>query len=267
MDYQQFLDLARSPPVRALLRETISPHLKPDRRAIVYPLGLTNRIGHLAPEPHYFSTLFAGDYEQLILLTSPQTTKGVNQALYDLLAEQFTMVETDQEILLRLGLLNDGVVSEQGFDICLSLPVRFYREYVMRRAGGTELQFLKLTDDLRDRGAAWFNELGLKPDQPFVALHVRDPSYVPQVEYQEHGDMRSASLDNYVAAVDWLADQGFAVFRLGDREAKPLRRASPMVFDLPFMARHESWMDVFFCGACTFSVNCQSGPEALVRAF
>jgi hypothetical protein len=54
MDYQRFLDLARSPPVRALLRETINPHLRPGRRAIIYPLGLANRIGHLAPEPHYF---------------------------------------------------------------------------------------------------------------------------------------------------------------------------------------------------------------------
>ena len=93
------------------------------------------------------------------------------------------MVETDQEILLRLGLSNDEVVSEQGFDVCLFIPVRFYREYVMCRVEGTELRSLKLPDGLRDRGAAWFNELRLEPDHPFVALHVRDPSHAPQVEY------------------------------------------------------------------------------------
>lgn len=51
------------------------------------------------------------------------------------------MVETDQETLLRLRLSNDGVVLEKGFDVCLSIPVKFYREYVICRAEGAESCF------------------------------------------------------------------------------------------------------------------------------
>lgn len=266
MSYEQFLAVARSSEVRQLLRDTVTPHLRPRARAFVYPLHFTNRIGHLAPEPHFILTMFGTHYDQLVLLTRPRHSDGVNTALFDLLKDRFTLVETDQEILLQLGLCNEGIVAEQDFDLCLSLPARFYREYVVQRVAGTPLKFLELNERLLGKGAAWFNELGLDAEQPFIAFHVRDASYTPQDQYKAHGDMRSFSLEDYRPAAEWLLQQGYAVFRLGDRTASPADFDGPF-FELPFLESYGSWMDVFLCGACRFSLNCQSGPEAVVRAF
>lgn len=266
MSIEELFSLIRSAPVKHLLHEVVRPAIHGDKKTLVYPLPLAARIGHLGPEPHYLLTLFADTYEQIAIMTPPRSEPGINQALYDQLSERFTMIETEHQILLRLSLTNDGIVAQDGFDLLSCLSPRLYRDYaVKRRANGP--RFYTLGEELSQKGADWLDRLGAGRDRPFVTLHVRDAGHVPEEKYRRYGEIRAASLHHFRPAVQWLLDNGYAVLRIGGEKDEPLGVEHPFAIDVPFLPDHEDWMDVYLCGACDFSVNCQSGPEALVRGF
>ena len=180
-----------------------------------------NRIGHLGPEPHYLLTLFAGIYDQIVLLI-PRSADGLNAALLDCLRPDFTVIQTDNKILLFLSLINDGIIDYGEFHGFSALINRFYREYTVARSRGVTMRHLSPHPRIIRRGEAWLNSLGFDEAQPFVTVHVRDQSYIVEGYRRGAGDLRSASLGNFESAIPALIDQGLAVFRIGDRQSPAL---------------------------------------------
>jgi len=263
---QAFLEYLASPAFDDRLRALVAPHLDDRQRTVVAPLPLARHIGHLGPEPHYLKTLFGRSHDRIALITPPRGEPGINQGLFELLGEEFILIETDDRAVLNAGLLNQGVTDKGGFDFYGAHILRFYRDYgLMRHLHGP--LFLELSPALRAKGRAWLAQLGLAPDADFVLLHVRDRKYVASALNRLEGEMRATSLENLRPAIDWLAGEGMPVFRIGSKDDVPLDHPSDIVFDIATLPDREDWMDVFLCGACRFSVNCQSGPEGLVRAF
>ncbi|WP_193188289.1 TIGR04372 family glycosyltransferase [Nisaea sediminum] len=260
------LEYLASPAFDDRLRAVVSPYLDDRERTVVAPLPLARHIGHFGPEPHYLKTIFGRSYDRIALITPPRREPGITQGLFDLLGEEFMLIETDDKAVLNAGILNQGVTNKGGFDFYGAQILRFYRDYgLMRHLHGP--LFLGMSPALLEKGRAWLAQLGLTPDSGFVLLHVRDKGYVASAANRLEGEMRATSLGNVRPAVDWLAGEGMPVFRIGGKDDEPLDHPSDIVFDVAKMPDREDWMDVFLCGACRFSVNCQSGPEGLVRAF
>lgn len=260
------LSLLSSPQFDDRLLRLVRPYLQSGRRTLVSTLPLARHIGHLGPEPHYLKTMFGSSYEQIVLITPPRSDAGINQGLFDLLATQFTMVETDDKLVLYSSLLNQGLSQKDPFDFYAAHILRFYRDYgIARWTQGSS--FLSMDGALQERGWQWLNRLGIETGRPFILLHVRDTKHVSNPVNRHEGMMRAASLENFLPAVEWLSQQGFPVFRIGGRDDPALTLKNDLIFDLPRLDGHEDWMDVFLCGQCFLSINCQSGPEGLVRAF
>lgn len=260
------LALLSSPQFDDRLRNLVQPYLQKDARSLVTTLPLARHIGHLGPEPHYLKTMFGRTYDQIVLITPPRSDAGVNQGLFGLLAKQFTIIETDDKLVLFASLLNQGLVQKGPFDFYAAHILQFYRDYGMARwTHGPS--FLSMDGQILERGWHWLNRLGIETGRRFILLHVRDQKHISNPINRREGVMRAASLENFLPAIEWLTQHGFPVFRIGSKDDPQLNPKIDLVFDVPHLDDHQDWMDVFLCGQCFLSINCQSGPEGLVRAF
>lgn len=267
MDPDELLNELRRPETIESLRAAVGPHVGGGQRPLVFPVPYADAVGHLGPEPHYLATLYGRRYRRLVLLTPPRAVPSMKRPLYDLLARDFAMAETTHAPLLYLRDLDRGIVRLGPFDLLLMHTHKFYREYTLHRAKRLPLAHLRLTPEMETRGRAWLTSVGLDPEGPFVVLHMRNSNYVHDTGSAPYGVLRSVEPENFRPAVDWLAREGYAVLRIGDAKAPPFPHDSPRVIDLAHDPRHEDFLDVFLCARCHFSLNCQSGPEGMVRAF
>lgn len=267
MDVETLLGELRKPETLTLLGRALEPHLKDGARTLVYPMPYADAIGHLAPEPHYLASLYGPEYDRLVLLTPPRAVPTMKRPLYDLLARDFGMAETQHAPLLLLRDLDRGIVRMGPFDLCLVHTHKFYRAYTQHRAARKPLVHLKLDDEMRAAGERWLAGIGLEPGSPYVTLHMREEGYAHDAGSAPYGKLRTVDPANFRPAVDWLVEAGYTVFRLGGENSEPFTHPSGKVIDLPHDPRAEDFLDIYLMATCSFSLNCQSGPEALARAF
>ena len=90
----------------------------------------------------------------------------------------------------------------------------------------------------------------------FVCLHVRDGGYYKDYNKRPY---RNANIDNYHEAIDFLLENGFYVFRLGDANMKRLAVNKDKVIDYPFTKLKSAAMDLFLISKCEFYIGMQSG--------
>lgn len=267
MDAVQLLAELRKPETMEALQAAVMPHIRRGARTLVYPMPFADAVGHLGPESHYLASLHGSDYDRLILLLPPRALPSMKKPLYDLVARDFAMAETTHPPLLYLRDLDRGLTQLGPITLLLQHTHKFYRAYTLHRAARKPLVHLTLSEEMRERGRVWLASAGLDPDGPYVALHMRNASYSHDSQSAPYGVLRSVDLETARQAVDWLVGQGYAVLRMGDTKAPRFEHPSDRVIDLPFDDRYEDFLDVFLCATCTFSLNCQSGPEGMVRAF
>ncbi len=242
----------------------VAPHLVPGGRNLVYILAQVERIGHLAMELFFLNTLYGADHDRIIVLTGPTDRPGVNPAVFDITGPGFAHVETDDPLLPLLGFLEGGMLDMNVLRMLLIEPQRLTRDFGRAVTAGAPLLHFSLPDAMRQRGDDWMRARGIDPDEPFVLLHVRDASYLPE---KAHHLFRCADIANYGLAIDRLVESGYRVFRLGDASSPPLSHPSGRVVDVPHAPDYDPYLDVYLSACCRFAVNQASGPEALVRAF
>jgi len=267
MDVGTLVAELSKPETLDILARVLEPHARAGKRILVYPMPYADAIGHLAPEPHYLASLYGDEYDRIVLLTPPRAVATMKRPLYDLLARDFAMAETQHAPLLLMRDLDRGIVNMGQFSLCLIHTHKLYRAYSLHRAARKPLVHLCLSDEMREAGERWLSDAGLEPGAPMVALHMREAGYVHDAGSAPYGRYRAVDPERFRPAVDWLLDAGYAVFRLGGQDSSPFPHSSERFFDLAHDPRAEDFLDIFLMASCTFSLNCQSGPEALARAF
>lgn len=267
MDAGTLLAELQKPETLSILADTLAPHLRDGARTLVYPVPYADAIGHLAPEPHYLASLYGDEYDRIVLLTPPRAVPKMKRPLYDLLARDFGMAETQHTPLLLLRDLDRGIVRMGPFELFLVHTHKFYRAYTLHRAARMPLRFLELSEEMRSAGDRWLRDVGIEPGMPFVTLHMRDEGYSHDAGSAPYGKLRAVDPAGFRLAVDWLLEVGYAVIRLGGTGAPPIDHPSPRMIDLAHDPRSEDFLDIYLMATCDFSLNCQSGPEALARAF
>jgi putative glycosyltransferase (TIGR04372 family) len=242
----------------------VAPHLVPGGSNLVYILAQVERIGHLAMELFFLNTLYGADHDRIVVLTGPTDRPGVNPAVLEITGPVFAHVETEDPLLPLLGFLEGGMLDMNVLRMLLVEPQRLTRDFGRAVAGGTPMAHFTLPEHFRRLGDAWMRARGADPDDPFVLLHVRDASYLPE---KAHHLFRCADIANYGTAIDRLVEAGYRVCRLGDASSPPLDHPSGRVIDVPHAPDYAPYLDVYLSARCRFAVNQASGPEALVRAF
>ena len=259
MDVEALLGELRKPETLTILGCALEPHLKDGVRTLVYPMPYADAIGHLAPEPHYLASLYCAEYDRIVLLTPPRAVPTMKRPLYDLLARDFGMAETQHAPLLLLRDLDRGIVRMGPFDLCLVHTHKFYRAYTQHRAARKPLVHLKLDDEMRSAGERWLAGIGLEPGSPYVTLHMREEGYAHDAGSAPYGKLRTVDPANFRPAVDWLVQAGYTVFRLGGENSEPFIHPSGKVIDLAHDPRAEDFLDIYLMATCSFSRATTSG--------
>ncbi|MCO5141922.1 MAG: TIGR04372 family glycosyltransferase [Oligoflexia bacterium] len=97
-------------------------------------------------------------------------------------------------------------------------------------------------------------ELGLKKDDWFVCLHVRESGF-----YNDPIDKRNNHINNYFLAIEEIVNRGGWVIRMGDSSMTKLPKLSERVIDYPFTKFKSPMMDFYLVNKCKFFLGQNSG--------
>lgn len=104
-------------------------------------------------------------------------------------------------------------------------------------------------------------ELGVPKTGRFVVLHVREQSAAAAGHVRSKDEVRNASLESFLPALDALVARGFAIVRIGDPGMTPLPRAG--VIDLATDPRRTQALELWCLKHCSFFIAADSGPYLL----
>ena len=123
---------------------------------------------------------------------------------------------------------------------------------------------LTLLDEDYKRGWQCLKSFGMKQDDWFVCLHVRERGWKDNNSPVE--DFRNADVDTYIPAIKAITDAGGWVVRMGDPTMKPLTEMTHVI-DYAHSDAKSDWMDVFLCAQGRFFVGTSSGLFIFAMAF
>lgn len=117
------------------------------------------------------------------------------------------------------------------------------------------------------RGRRLVEEAGLRPERPFVVLHVREGSTksVQGIDDRSKDTSRNAALESFVPAIDEVVSRGYQVVRIGDSSMAPLERRG--VIDLATAPASDVVAQLWAVEHCRFFIAADSGPYLLSWLF
>jgi putative glycosyltransferase (TIGR04372 family) len=130
---------------------------------------------------------------------------------------------------------------------------------------------LQFTKSEEARGKAGLLKLGLPPNAKFICLIGRDNAYLQTVVTPggnfEYHDYRDVDINNFVAAVNALAEQGYYVIRMGSVVREPIRSGNPRVIDYATSGMRSDFLDVYLGAKCFFCISVSCGFDAIPTIF
>ena len=129
---------------------------------------------------------------------------------------------------------------------------------------------LSFTPKEESDGLAFLSSLGLKANDKFVCLNVRDNAYLNQAlpwwDWSYH-DYRNCDIKNYKKAAITLANLGYYVFRMGVKVNKSFDVDHPKVFDYATNNMRSEFLDVYLGAKCSFAISNGTGFDAIPYVF
>ncbi len=140
--------------------------------------------------------------------------------------------------------------------------------YLRRRLIATPLP-VALRETVRQSACARAAELGIAPDARLVTIHAREHGFKRGREVhdkhrrqgKEHprdDTSRNAYIESYLPAIEYLAQQGFTIVRIGDPSMTPF--VHPAVVDLATSPQRTEAVEVDCLLRSTFLMSGEAGP-------
>ncbi len=246
------------------LAALIAPKLHPNKRTLVYIIAQAVRIGHAAIETMFVNSMFGKNYDQILIVTGTMEHLYANRSVFEVVGPNIEHLETTEQNIVKLGYLHHGLLQFDAFDFLVMSPETLYAFFSDFTRRGGQIAPFELSPRLKAQGEPWLESLGVPEDAPIALLHVRDTGYA---SFMTHHSFRCADVNAYHLAIDALVENGYWVFRIGDKTSPKLTRTHERVVDIPHLQQHGTWMDVYMCGRCTVGIMQLSGPEAILRGF
>ncbi len=246
------------------LVETLGPIMQQGSgKTLVYMLPAASRLGHMTLEPFYLRHFFGETHDTLAVIIHDHRFKAHSKGLRRLHEPRITFVETMNRKLVMMGHFNARALEIGPLTWAVLSPSALVRNFVKDLEAGSQINHLKVPDDLIEEGDALLTSMGYGDDRPMVVLHVRDMGYMPEMSYHS---FRAAKIETYKPAIDYLVSKGYRVIRIGDKTSVRLEHESPLVVDLPHHPDYSDILDVCCMAKAHFTITCSSGPESLARA-
>jgi putative glycosyltransferase (TIGR04372 family) len=129
--------------------------------------------------------------------------------------------------------------------------------------------FIQFTNKEENRGQKLLKEIIGSTNKKIVCLFNRDSEYLNRYHTYRKWDYhnyRDSNIDNYKSAMEWLAEQGYIVLRMGKAVAQPLPNVSESIIDYAISHRSD-FMDIYLFSKCEFMVGSYTGPSSLGAIF
>ena len=121
---------------------------------------------------------------------------------------------------------------------------------------------------------SWLSSLGWSDGEPVACVLVRDSAYlekhdIPREPGQaskrdwSYHDYRDANIFNFLPALQWLAEKGVWVFRMGKLMREPLCSNQPRIVDYAFSEDRSDLLDVWLFANCSFCISTSTGPDVI----
>jgi putative glycosyltransferase (TIGR04372 family) len=133
---------------------------------------------------------------------------------------------------------------------------------------------LSFTPKEESEGLAFLKSLGIKANDKFVCLNVRDNAYLDfqstnagaRVDWSYH-DYRNCDIKNYKKAAITLANLGYYVFRMGVKVNESFDVDHPKIFDYATNNMRSEFLDVYLGAKCSFAISNGTGFDAIPYVF
>jgi len=111
--------------------------------------------------------------------------------------------------------------------------------------------------------------MGVPKDAKYVCFHARDSAYLSSVMPKEnwhYHDFRDSRIENYLPAVEGLAERGYYCFRMGAVVKNKIQTHHPMIIDYASRWRTE-FLDMYLSATCHFFIASGSGIDSVTGVF
>lgn len=112
-------------------------------------------------------------------------------------------------------------------------------------------------------------KIGLKKNQKFVCLIVRDAKYLNnRLNFDTtYHNYRDCNVQNFKKGIKYLLDKGFFVFRMGKLQDEKLHFKNKNFLDYAFSKYRSDLMDVWLMSNCNFCISTGTGLDQIARVF
>ena len=116
------------------------------------------------------------------------------------------------------------------------------------------------------KGIEILKEMGLKKNDKYICLAVRDSNYLnknfPDKDWNYH-NFRNCNIENFIPTIKFLIKKGYTVIRVGKDPEKKLNINIKKFIDYPFTKYASDFMDVFLPFYCHFYISTGFGADSL----
>ena len=124
-----------------------------------------------------------------------------------------------------------------------------------------------------EQGLTWLKRQGWTDGEPFVCLLVRDSAFLTRDPLQNkldtrnssekwsYHDYRDSNIEDYVPAMEWLADQGVWVLRMGKIMERPIPTKHSRIVDYAFDPGRNDLLDIWLFANCTGCISTGTGID------
>ena len=129
---------------------------------------------------------------------------------------------------------------------------------------------ISFIEDEKKEAKKILSKFGLGEDDKFICLNVRDSAYHDKYFKDKNWDyqnFRNVDVNNYLAASEFLADQGYFVFRMGKAVNLPFKSKNSRIIDYANSKYRSDLLDIYLGANCEFCISSAVGSDAVPVVF
>jgi putative glycosyltransferase (TIGR04372 family) len=129
---------------------------------------------------------------------------------------------------------------------------------------------ISFTELENEKGAAFLNKIGLRPEDKYVCLIIRDPAY--KTKYfptlpENQTTYRNSDPSTYVSTVQYLLEKGYWVLRMGKLVEKPMDIKHSRFLDYACSDLKSDFLDIWLNANCHYAFSNGSGLDEVLKTF